>query len=752
MRHRKIAATCGAAVGALALSSLTFAATADAASDSGPSPGTSLEEVTVTAQRRSERIIEVPLTIAAMSGEDLKRGNVTNMRDLTSAFPGLLFTGQGSAAEPTIRGISTSVSTPGAPGAIAIYVDGLYQSSQIANYFDLPDVQRIEVLKGPQGALYGRNATGGAILVTTLQPSFTPTGSITVSDGTFFGGSARTSNHFQTQGFLSGPLVADKLAASVAAAFESAPGYLTNDLNGGSFGKIRSEFFRAKLLYTPIDQLRILLSGSYADRRDDAGQQAFPLQTVASQYPGAIIPTQPWHTTSELFGGGAYSDTIRKDISLTVDWTLAGAGTLTSRTGYTAARPLFDSDVDVAYSPSCLATIFNCITPFVDWQPDDSFQQEFTFASDKLGRFSFVAGASYLHDKESALYNINPPISEPPIRPYGQYGYFVWEENVKTNAYAFYFEGNYDLTDALTAIAGVRYSHETKIERGRQSVFTFSAPTDPYTILPPGGAPTDVATTPRVSLRYTLEPNTNLFASYNRGYKSSVLTALSLTAPPAKPETIDSFEVGIKHGGERVSFDASAFYYQYRDIQVQFYSGIETLTKNAAAAKSYGFDADGSLRLTDSLKLQAGLSWIPYAKYSSFPNGVDFAPPLTAFGLAQVTVDASGQRMLKDPKFTGSITADYTHATPLGDLDLSATAYHSSSYDWDLLRRVKTEAYTTLNGQVSLTPSGSNFKFTLYGKNLTNKAYIAAFIGGGESDQAFFSQPREVGLKANYSF
>jgi iron complex outermembrane receptor protein len=472
MKHRRSSVSYATSIGALGLSSLVLAAnphtaaaaTADAASDAGPAPSQTLEEVVVTAQRRAERIVDVPLAISAASGEDLKKGNVTNMRDLTATFPGLVFSGQGSAAEPAIRGISTSVSTPGAPGAIAIYVDGLYQSSQIGNYFDLPDVERIEVLKGPQGALYGRNATGGAILVTTLQPSFTPTGSITVGDGTYFGGSARTSNHFQTQAFISGPLIADKLAGSISAAFENAPGYLTNDLDGKSFGKIRSEFFRAKLLYKPLDQLSILLSGSYADRRDDAAQQAFPLQTVDSQYPGSIIPTQPWHTTSELYGGGAYSDAIHQDVSLKVDWTLPNVGTLTSRTGYTEVHPLFDSDVDLAYAPACLATIFNCITPFVDWQPDASFQQELTFASEKWGRFSFIAGAQFLYDKEDALYNINPPISAPPIRPYGQYGYFVWEESVKTDAYAAYFEGTYDITDALTAIAGVRYSEETKSE------------------------------------------------------------------------------------------------------------------------------------------------------------------------------------------------------------------------------------------------------------------------------------------------
>jgi iron complex outermembrane receptor protein len=758
MKHRKFAVTCGVSFKAIVLSSmvlaastqLSLAAAANSAADTTPAASMGLDEIVVTAQRRSEKLKDVPATLSAMSGDDLKKAGVTNMRDLTAAFPGLVFTGQGSAAEPSIRGVSSSVSTPGAPGSIAIYEDGLYQSSQIVSYFDLPDSQRVEVLKGPQGALYGRNATGGAILITTLKPSFTPTGSITVGDGVFFGGSAKTSNHFQTQGYLSGPLVADELAGSIAASFESVPGYMTNDLTGGRFGKIHSVFVRGKLLFTPTENLHILVAGAYADRRDDAGQQGFPLRTVGSQYPGSIIPTQPYHTASELGGGGAYADSKREVGSLTIDWTLPGAGTLTSRTGYTESRPLFDQDVDSSYSPACLATVFYCITPFIDWQPDTTIQQELTFASEKLGRLSFVAGALYLYDRESALYNVNPPITAPPILPYAQYGYFVWQENVKTNAYAVYAEGTYDITDALTTIVGARFSSETKVEHARES---FAAPpSGPYVALPPGGAPTDRAVTPRVSFRYALNPNDNLFASYNRGFKSGVLTALSLTAPPAKPETIDSFEVGIKHAGDQFLFNASAFYYNYKDIQVQFYSGIETYTKNAAGAKSYGFDLDGTARVTDNFKLQAGVSWIPYAKYSSFPNGIDFALPFTPAGLQQVIVDATGQRMLKDPEFTGSITADYARDTAWGFADASATAYHSSSYDWDLLRRVKTGAYTTLAGQISLAPRGSGFKYTLYGKNLTNKVYTTAFLGGAEADQAYLSQPREIGLKANYSF
>src|ERR1700710_2645308 len=126
-------------------------------------PALGLDEIVVTAERRAERVLDVPITMSSMSGEELRRVGATNVQDLTVAVPGLVFTGQGTAAEPSIRGVSTSVSTPGAPAPVAIYVDGLYQSSQQGNLFNLPDVQQIEVLKGPQGTLYGRNATGGAV-------------------------------------------------------------------------------------------------------------------------------------------------------------------------------------------------------------------------------------------------------------------------------------------------------------------------------------------------------------------------------------------------------------------------------------------------------------------------------------------------------------------------------------------------------------------------------------------------------------
>jgi iron complex outermembrane recepter protein len=715
--------------------------------DSGPA---SLQEVVVTAQRRAELSKDVPVTMTVLSASELEKSGITNTRDLTTVVPGLVFTGLGVAAQPSIRGVSASVSTPGAPGPVAIYVDGIYQSSQIGNYLDLPDAERIEVLKGPQGTLYGRNATAGAILITTRGPSYTPTGTISIADGALFGGSANTANHFQSNVFLAGPILDHKLAGSVSASFEDMPGFMTDDMDGSRTGKIQSFQVRGKLQYDPTEDLRILLAGSYSSRRDDTTFASYPLLSVGSQYPGAVLPTQPWHVTSEL-GGASYQKTTGDDVSLTIDWTQPGVGTWTSRTGYTEVQPLVNGDVDASYSPACIAA-YVCITPYADWQPDYTFQQELSYASVKWGRFSFIGGLMYLHDSEVAFYNVNPAITHVPINTSGPYGYYVWQEVVTTNASSAYLEGTYDLSDKLSAIVGGRYSFETKDEWARQAVFTFAYPTGPFTPLPPGGAPDDHAFTPKVALRYALTPESNLFAAYNRGFKSGVLTALSMTAPPAKPETINSYEVGFKHAGERYSLDASAFYFDYSDMQVQFFDGLSTFTKNAASAKSYGFDLSGVARVTEDWRLNASLSWIPYAKYEDFPNGVDFAPPLTPAGLQQIVVDASGTRLLRDPKFTASLTADYQTSTSLGRLDASLTGYYSSAYNWDLLGRVQTDAYATLAGQLSLTPTHTSVQLSLYGKNLTNKTVIVSESTTAQGDTAAFMQPREVGLRATYTF
>src|SRR3984957_15031614 len=209
-------------IAASLLAGLAHAAYAQAPAASAPntpaeSNGTALEAIIVTAQKRSERLQDVPVTISALSSADLQRNNVEAARDLPSVVSGLVWSNQGAWIEPNIRGVYTNVAAIGSGSPIAIYLDGIYQPSQSGTIFDLPDVSQIEVLKGPQGTLFGRNATGGAISINTKDPSFTTTGSVDVSAGAYTGSDVQTAGHYNVKGYISGPLIADTLAGSLSA-------------------------------------------------------------------------------------------------------------------------------------------------------------------------------------------------------------------------------------------------------------------------------------------------------------------------------------------------------------------------------------------------------------------------------------------------------------------------------------------------------------------------------------------------------
>jgi iron complex outermembrane receptor protein len=734
-------------IGGLALSGVAAAAAPAGMQAAQADTSPAISEVVVTAQRRSENLKDVPLTVSVLSGAALVKQGVTSSRDLTAAFPGLTFTTQGAFAEPTIRGVSATISGPGQDANVAIYLDGIYQPGQVSNIFDLPDIDSIEVLKGPQGTLFGRNATGGAILVNTKKPSFTPTGSFTLNEGAYFGGSAKTANHFSAQGYVSGPIMADTLAASLSGAYDNTPGYMTNDVTGGRYGKITSYQIRGKLLFKPTDEFHVLLSAAYANRHDDANSTLFPADgiNIAHFYPGSVIPTQPWHSAGEL-GGGSRIRLSRQDISLEIGYDFKGLGTLTSRTGYSHIKPEADVDVDATYSPNCLAA-FACFTPYVVANAAKTYQEELIFNSEKFGPVRFTAGAFYYHDRQAGYDNLDAPFT-----PGGQIqshtpGIFTFDSFVTTVAYAGFGEVNYDILENLTATAGLRYSHERHTGEGRFGL------TGPYTSFPPAGPQTNTAFTPRISLRYAVNDAVNVYGTYSQGFKSGVLNSASLTLPAVDPEHLNSWEAGVKVKTRSASFNLSGFYYIYKDLQVEFFNNQgTTLVSNLPKARTYGFDVDGTIQLTNEFRLSAAATWIPYAKYTENFLGADFDYPLTPYGLQTVAVQTKGLRLIRDPRISASATADYSTDVSMGKLDVSGTVYYSSSYSWHYLNRLQTNAYATLAGQISLTPTGTNLNLSIYGKNLTNKAFVTGAVLDAQADGAVFSEPRQMGVRVNYAF
>src|SRR5579863_3750210 len=218
-------------------------------------------DIIVTAQRRSETLTNVPASITALSAQALTAAGVTSNVDLAKVTPGLTMPSYGAFVQPALRGVTSGGANVGESSNVATYIDGIYQPQQISNLLELPDVEQIEVLKGPQGALYGQNATGGAILINSFSPKFTTTGNLSASYGDY--------NDVNLRGYITGPL-SDTVAVSVAGGYHRHDGYRTNVLTGQRNRGLDSKAIRGKILFKPTPDLRITLAGYYSDRDDSA--------------------------------------------------------------------------------------------------------------------------------------------------------------------------------------------------------------------------------------------------------------------------------------------------------------------------------------------------------------------------------------------------------------------------------------------------------------------------------------------------
>jgi iron complex outermembrane receptor protein len=726
------------------------ATTAPAAAANQPTG--SLEEIIVTAQKRSERLQDVPVTITALSSDYLEKNGVERMSDLPTAVSGLLWSNQGAWIEPNIRGVYTNVAAIGSGSPIAIYLDGIYQPSQSGTIFNLPDVRDVEVLKGPQGTLFGRNATGGAIVINTRDPSFTPTGDINVSAGAYAGSSVQTAGHYNVNGFLSGPLdkISDDLAGSISASYDATNGFTTDDVDGSRQGKIQSSVVRGKMLWKPSDSLQVLGTAYYSQMEDQVGEEAVPQNgvTAASHYPGSILPSsQPWHFTFEGAVPGSWGNIKGASLKATMEFS---AGTLTSLTGFNQSSVYVSVPIGAAYAPACAAA-FVCINGVVIPR-DEAVSQEFDFASRKWGGFSYIAGIFGLYDNQREHDSYNG-------------GEFSDDSTIVTHAAAIFGEATYEFTDQFSAIAGVRLSRDSLNAKGRDG--------GPFGGYPPPGPPAGPfvqygdrswdSATPRASLQYKFTPNLNAYFTYSQGFKAGVVSGqLPHPTPgdpypqPADPEKISAYEVGMKAATDTYSANLAAFYYDYKDLQVEVFNTttFSTIPENATTAEIYGLDFDGTAQLNDWFKLRLSGTWLPTAKYKEFEQATAYVPPLTPSG--ELTTDnnynASNSRMLVTPKFTGTIAGTFGQNFEWGRFEATSSLYYSTGYRWEYTDTVTTGPYALLGANLTFSPNVNRFKYTLYGKNITNRAYVQGALPTAAANIIYWNLAREVGVTVGYSF
>jgi iron complex outermembrane receptor protein len=726
---------------ALLLAGTSAAALGAAAPAWAQDGSTTVTEVVVTTQRRAERLRDVPISVVAKTGEQLEKSGVTSVKELSFAVPGVKIDQTSNYVQPAIRGVSSAVVGPSTDAPVALYLDGVVQPNQIANHFDFADIDRLEVAKGPQGTLFGRNATGGAILIFTKAPSFTPTGNFSVGYGNL--------DHITAKGFVSGPLIGDVLAGSISGYYEKHDGYDYDIARRIRTKGLNSKAVRGKLLFQPTDWAKFTFIAAYQDRFDsDTATGIAPQRnTYANADPTAIIATQP-HTIS--FDKDSFLDLQQRAFTILGEVTAGDLGVVKLISAYTRTNAHLSYDADRASTGPT-----GPFTAYSYPQPEITFSHELSFASNKFGRLSFVSGVYFYYDNNKFAANRVQSSKNPATD-------FIFDSWNPQTAYAAFTEVNLEVTDRLTAIGGIRYSWERRANKGRVGIGR--QPSGPFIV---GPVLHFDSWTPRFSLNYKVTDDTNVYFTYSQGFKSGGMASTSFLTPPAlfstvgyRPEKIKAYEVGVKSSPQpNLSVDIAAYYYKYSDLQVQVQSATAGqgvgVTLNAASATIKGIDANANWRPTPELTFTAGMSLLD-AKYDKFPNAVVlrpvFRPGVGFVGNPPVVVDASGNRLPRAPKYTFTLVTDYKKELDLGTFNVNVSMFYTDTVYFDSDERVHQGPYGLVNAQASFQPAGQNYKVEVWGKNLTNKDYISSTFIQNIADVVGYGPPRTYGVTLSYSF
>lgn len=684
-------------------------------------------DIIVTAQRRAERLTDVPISITALNGDALEAAGIRTSEDLSSAVPGLNFATNGAFAQPTVRGIGTTVSSAGSDANVAIYVDGVYQPSQIGNFSDLVDLEQIEVLKGPQGTLFGRNATGGAIRITTRAPSFTPTATLSASYGRF--DDVRLTAYGSTG-------ITDTLAVSMAFLYSDDEGYTRNIATGNRVSDLNALSLRGKLLFEPSDSVKLTLSGGHAERRSGA---AFALGVLNGNSTSVNLP-------GSVKAGGPREVSLTFDpvinvnsdqASLTGEFDL-GFATLSSISSYQKTKTYLVTDTDRTNLAIGRADLPGT---------QETYAQELNLVSNGSDSFKWFLGVFYYNDDAIGATIVNQ-------------GPIFNATRLKTEAVAPFGEVNIGLGN-LTLIGGLRYNYERKdyeITRGALAIERNK---------------TFKNLTPRLGLRYALTPSSNIYATWSRGFKSGlfdgILASGALVVNAVEPEKVSAFEAGYKYGRGRTSFSIAGFHYDYSNIQFQAFNpnaGGLTQVFNAAAAEIYGGEIEVSTELFPDFNVRASAAYT-HSRYKNFPTATIFCPrgaptygnatiPLGALNpcTGEINSDgATGNELIRTPEFTASLAADYRVELARGDaVELSGSAYYSGRFFWDPGNRLKEGAYVLLNSEIAYVFPGDQFRLSLWGRNLANELYALYQPESAAGDSVAYARPRSFGVSAKLSF
>ena len=681
-----------------------------------------LEEILVTARKRDENMQDVPASVSALSAGELERRFDSDIRDFAGASPNIVIDdtqqGPGGVAAIYIRGIGVGDVEKSVDPAVGVVFDDVYIGQSSGSLLKAIDIDRVEVLRGPQGTLFGRNATGGVINLARSRPTYDLTGKARATYGRF--------DTFKVEGVASTGLT-DNVAIKVSGAYEKSDGYIFNRFYNQP-GQ-RSEFYAVSgaLLFEPTDNLDIQVSYDHQKTKQDPPQLLAvnrPTDLFCTAYaqcsPSPGVPTSGDRYVSVSDGRLEKNATFKLDMAVAkATYDVGSDMQLDYILGWLKTDETITQDFDT--SPF---TLYHTDRP-ARWRQTTN---ELRLTKGGSGPVTFVLGA-YLWDSQYTI-NLKNYIgfAGPPLLTSAQ-------DVTQTNkSWAIYGEGDYDLTEKLTLTVGSRYTKDKKssiVNDLPVKIYGSLVEANPVATLPGNivmANPVKASWkkfTPRVSLRYEFSDDAMVYALWSRGYRGGGFNGrpatLGAATIPYDPETLDNYEVGFKaeFADSRVRLNGSAFVMKYSDMQQDLdvpapgtSTGRENRTINASSAEFKGFELDLTAKLFDGFTLNGNLGYLD-AKYK------DFLGDIYSTG---TPVDASFLKIRRAPKWTGSLGGTYE-----ADIGNDASAWISGD-----VRYIGGHEITFLNnpnlrnGGQFLVDASINARFnqttvSLFGKNLVNE-------------------------------
>ena len=742
-----------------------------------PPPAADVGDIIVTAQFRSQRLQDVPISVSAVSGEALQDAHVRSLEDLSAAVPGFSVAANSNygAAPLSLRGVggANGGGNVFADEPVAVYFDGAVVSRPRYASLDLVDVESVEVLRGPQGTLYGRNSSAGAVLLKSGAPTKDLYG--------YIEGSAGSYRDFRVRGAISGPLDGEgRVLARLAVGYSNYNGWARN-FDGSHIGGSRDVLVRGTLQAEPTDHLTLKLIGEYSDQNSHPALLAVSdvsnLRDEVTNPAGSnvVLPYTVRPNLKELlkdrrFALNVETFTRTKGRSATLqadqvfDW-----ATLTSITNYRdwRIRGQLDSD-GTAVNPPTPAFVTGEISNVGDnggkqfeWQ----WSHEMRLAGSS-GPIDWVAGGIYFEEH----LGFGPfTIFNRLAGPGGAGTAATFKADQTTEAFAFFGNATYKFTDSLSLTLGGRYSEERKHFTRSFLVATILPFDPPGPVAFPAGstlaAPADVDArekftdfSPRVVLTFQPSRDFMAYASYSQGFKSGGFNAFG-GSTAFLPEGIDAYEVGFKAQAldRKLTLNAAAFSYDYSNLQVRTPVpsggvGIETADK----ARVKGIEFETTIRPADGLQLSGNLTYLD-AQFTAGALSAVLADSFVAGSNPAVGLEGiDGNRLTRAPKWQGGANISYETAVSaantvrasLGVRFQSSVFFLETRQDADTYRA---KAWAELDGRLSLANS-AGWELAVYGKNLTGNRHLSQVSSLFGLPVAAINEPRRFGIQARYSF